>query len=80
MNRISLSDIDRFVPKEGEVFFAEVPGKGIERKLESVLLKDNSGCKNCVFFQGELKDFCMQIKCPNIGRQLTFRNVKRIKK
>lgn len=35
MNRISLSDRDRFVPKEGEVFFAEVPGKGIDRKRES---------------------------------------------
>lgn len=54
MNRISLSDRDRFVPKEGEVFFAEVPGKGIYRKVESVLLKDNSGCKNCAFFKGEL--------------------------
>lgn len=56
MNRISLSDRDRFVPKEGEVFFAEVPGKGIDRKVKAVLLKDNSGCKNCAFFKGELKD------------------------
>lgn len=80
MNRISLSDRDRFVPKEGEVFFAEVPGKGIDLKVEAVLLKDNSGCKTCVFFQGELKDLCMQINCLNRGRQLIFRNVKRIKK
>lgn len=76
MNRISLSDRDRFAPKEGEVFFAEVPGKGIDRKVEALLLKDGSGCKNCVFFQGELKDLCMQINCLNRGRQLTFRRVK----
>lgn len=50
MNRISLSDRDRFVPKEGEVFFAEVPGKGIDRKVEALLSKDGSGCMNCVFF------------------------------
>lgn len=80
MNRISLSDRDRFVPKEGEVFFAEVPGKGIDRKVEAVLLKDNSGCKNCAFFKGELKILCMQINCLNCGRQLIFRNVKRINK
>ena len=36
MNRISLSDRDRFVPKEGGVFFAEVPAKGIDRKVEIV--------------------------------------------
>lgn len=53
MNRISLSDRDRFAPKEGEVFFAKVPGKGIDRKVEAVLLKDNSGCKNCAFFLKE---------------------------
>lgn len=80
MNRISLSDRDRFVPKEGEVFFAEVPVYSLSRKLESVLLKDNSGCKNCAFFKVELKDLCMQINCLNRGRQLTFRKVKRIKK
>ena len=80
MNRISLSDRNRFVPKEGKVFFAEVPGRGIDRKVEAVLLKDNSGCKNFVFFQGELKDLCMQINCLNRGGQLTFRKVKRIKK
>lgn len=28
MNRISLSDRDRFVPKEGEVFFCGSSGKG----------------------------------------------------
>lgn len=78
MNRISLSDRDIFVPKEGEVFFAEVPGKGIDRKVYAVLLKDNSGCMNCAFFKGELKDLCVQVNCLNRGRQLIFRNVKRI--
>lgn len=77
MNRISLSDRDRFVPKEGEVFFAEVPGKGIDRKVKAVLLKDDSGCKNCVFFQGELKDLCRQINCINRGGQLIFRMVRK---
>lgn len=76
MNRISLSDRERFIPKEGEVFFAEVPGKGIDRKVKAVLLKDNSGCKNCAFFKGELKDLCMQINCLNRGSQLTFRRVR----
>lgn len=80
MNRISLSDRDRFVPKEGEVFFAEVPGKGIDRKVEALLSKDGSGCMNCVFFQGELKDLCMQINGLNRGGQLTFRKVKPINK
>lgn len=80
MNRISLSDRDRFVPKEGEVFFAEVPGKGIGRKVEALLSKDGSGCMNCLFFKGELKDLCMQVNCLNRGRQLIFRKVKRIKK
>lgn len=65
--------------KGEKYFFAEVPGKGIDRKVEAVLLKDNSGCKNCVFFQGELKDLCMQINCLNRGEQLTFRKVKRMK-
>lgn len=77
MNRISLADRDRFVPKEGEIFFAEVPGKGIDRKVEAVLLKDNSGCKNCAFFKGELKYLCMQINCLNRGRQLIFRRVRK---
>lgn len=77
MNRISLSDRDRFAPKEGEVFFAEVPVKGIDLKVEAVLLKDNSGCKNCAFFKGELKDLCMQINCLNRGRQLIFKRVRR---
>lgn len=80
MNRISLSDRDIFVPKEGEVFFVEVPGKGIDRKVEAVLLKGNSGCMNCAFFEGELKLLCMQVNCLYRGRQLTFRKVKRIKK
>lgn len=77
MNRVSYSDVYVFTPEEGEVFFAEVPGKGIDRKVEAVLLKDNSGCKNCAFFKGELKDLCMQINCLNIGRQLIFRRVRK---
>lgn len=77
MRRLSISDKGPFVPEEGEIFFAEVPGKGIDRKVEAVLLKDNSGCKNCVFFQGELKDLCMQINCLNRGRQLIFRRVRK---
>lgn len=76
MNRVSYSDVYVFTPEEGEVFFAEVPGKGIDRKVEAVLLKDNSGCKNCAFFKGELQDLCIQINCLNRGRQLTFRRVK----
>ena len=77
MRRLSISDKGRFVPEEGEIFFAEVPGKGIDRKVEAVLLKDNSGCKNCLFFQCELKDLCMQINCLNRGRQLIFRRVRK---
>ena len=62
----------------GEVFIQSV-FNGIPdslKKVEAVLLKDNSGCKNCAFFKGELKDLCMQINCLNRGRQLTFRRVK----
>lgn len=51
-------------PKAGDIHASNAVFNGIPdslKKVEAVLLKDNSGCKNCVFFQGELKDLCMQI-------------------
>lgn len=67
-------------PKAGDIHASNAVFNGIPdslKKVESVLLKDNSGCKNCAFFKGELKDLCMQINCLNRGRQLIFKRVRR---
>nr|DAR90367.1 MAG TPA: hypothetical protein [Caudoviricetes sp.] len=39
MNRISLSDRDRFVPKEGEVFFCRSSGKGNRPEGRGVIIE-----------------------------------------
>lgn len=72
MNRISLSDRDRFAPKEGEVFFAEVPGKGIDRKVEDDIIDEfnNSSCGRCTFNNWiyHTGDCCSKNKCVDCLR------------
>lgn len=76
MRRVSISDKDFFIPKEGEIFFAEVPNKGIDRKVKTLVSKDNNQCENCVFFRGELGLLCWSVWClKDNGTQLTFRRV-----
>lgn len=75
MNRVSYSVVYVFTPQEGEVFFAEVPGKGIDRKVKALLSKDGMCCENCIFFRGELQTLCLQVKCLIGDKQLTFRKV-----
>ena len=49
MRRLSISDKGMFIPEEGEIFFAEVPNKGIDRKVKTLVSKDKNQCENCVF-------------------------------
>lgn len=51
MNRISLSDRDVFVPKEGEVFFAEVPGKGDLESMCKAYLCVSERTLDCLVFK-----------------------------
>lgn len=80
MNRISLSDRDRFVPKEGEVFFAEVPGKFIL----SIVVEDdivdefnNSSCQRCTFNNWiyPTDDCCSINKCVDCLRDTNKNDV-----
>lgn len=49
MRRLSISDKGMFIPEEGEIFFAEVPNKGIDRKVKTMVSKDIDSCEKCVF-------------------------------
>lgn len=78
MRRLSISDEGLFVPEEGEIFFAEVPNKGIDRKVKALVSKDKNRCENCVFYQGELGLLCWNVRCRgNLDgeERLTFRRV-----
>lgn len=63
MRRLSISDKGLFVPEEGKIFFAEVPNKGIDRRVKTLVSKDNDPCKNCDFCSGELCGLCFNVKC-----------------
>lgn len=52
MRRVSISDEGFFRPEEREIFFAEVPCKGIDRKIKAFVSKDNNPCHNCCFLFG----------------------------
>lgn len=75
MNRVSVSNEEFFVPEEGEIFFAEVPNKGIDRKVKTMVSKDGDSCKNCVFHRGELGLLCWRVSCLNGRKRYTFRRV-----
>lgn len=76
MRRISISQKDFIIPEEGEFFFAEVPNKGIDRKVKTLVSKDNNQCENCVFCRGELGLLCWDVWClKDNGTRLTFRRV-----
>lgn len=73
--RLSISDKGMFIPEEGEIFFAEVPNKGIDRKVKVLVSKDKNQCENCVFCRGELSTLCWCVMCLEEGVQYTFRRV-----
>lgn len=76
MRRLSISDKGMFIPEEGEIFFAEVPITRVDRKVKTLISKDNDPCKNCVFDTGEeLNTLCWGISCLNGDEQYTFRRV-----
>lgn len=75
--RLSISDKGMFIPEEGEIFFAEVPNKGIDRKVKTLVSKDREACEKCCFRSGELGFLCRGVRCITIDNetQLTFRRV-----
>lgn len=75
MRRLSISDKGMFIPEEGEIFFAEVPNKGIDRKVKALVSKDDDPCTGCVFHRGELGALCWSVMCRKKGVQQTFRRV-----
>ena len=75
MRRLSISDKDMFVPEEGEIFFAEIPNKGIDRRVKTLVSKDNNPCKNCVFCSWEFCGLCFYVDCLKGDEQYTFRRV-----
>lgn len=75
MRRLSISDEGLFIPEEGETFFAEVPNKGIDRKVKALVSKDKNQCENCVFYHGELDALCWSVMCLEEGGPYTFRRV-----
>lgn len=75
MRRLSISNKSLFVPEEGEIFFAEVPNKGIERKVKALVSKDENQCEKCVFCRGELGELCWKVTCFGKGVEYTFRRV-----
>lgn len=75
MRRLSISNKSLFFPEEGEIFFAEVPNKGIERKVKALVSKDENQCEKCVFCRGELGALCWKVTCFEEGVQYTFRRV-----
>lgn len=75
MRRLSISDKGFFVPEEGEIFFAEVPNKGIDRKVKTMVSKNIDSCENCVFCRGELNPLCWGVVCIDGNKKYTFRRV-----
>lgn len=75
MRRVSISDKGMFIPEEGEIFFAEVPNKGIDRKVKTLVSRDDNPCAKCVFRCGALGALCWRVTCLNEGVQYTFRRV-----
>lgn len=76
MRRLSISDKGMFIPEEGEIFFAEVPNNGIDRKVKTLVSKDREACEKCCFFRGELGLLCWGVRCMmHDETQLTFRRV-----
>jgi hypothetical protein len=77
MRRLSISGKGTFVPEEGEIFLAEVPNKGIDRKVKALVSKDREACEKCCFCDGELGFLCWGVRCTTIDdeTQLTFRRV-----
>lgn len=75
MRRLSISDKGPFVPEEGEIFFAEVPNKGIDRRLKALVPKDDDPCTRCVFHRAELGALCWKALCLKEDVQYTFRRV-----
>lgn len=75
MRRLSISDKGFFTPKKGEIFFAEVPYNCIDRRVKTLVSKDNDSCTNCVFRRGELGVLCWNVMCLEEGVQYTFRRV-----
>ncbi|MFK2750719.1 hypothetical protein ACIXUO_19605 [Bacteroides fragilis] len=79
MNRISLSDRDRFVPKEGEVFFAEVPGKFILSIVveDDIVDEFNNSCERCVFkdWVYPTDDCCSRNRCVDCLRDINLDDV-----
>lgn len=76
MRRLSISNKSLFVPEEGEIFFAEVPNKGIERKVKALVSKDENQCEKCVFCRGKLGELCWKVTCFEKDVQYTFRRVR----
>jgi hypothetical protein len=77
MRRLSISGKGTFVPEKGEIFLAEVPNKGIDRKVKALVSKDREACEKCCFYGGELGFLCWGVRCITIDdeTQLTFRMV-----
>lgn len=75
MRRLSISNKSLFFPEEGEIFFAEVPNKGIDRRVKTLVSKDNDPCTRCVFRRGKLGALCWNVTCFEEGVQYTFRRV-----
>lgn len=75
MRRVSISDKGMFIPEEGEIFFAEVPNKGIDRKVKTLVSRDDSPCAKCAFRHGGLGALCWRVTCLEEGVQYTFRRV-----
>lgn len=73
--RVSISDKGKFIPEEGEIFFAEVPNKGIDRKVKTLVSKDDNPCAKCAFCHGGLGALCWNVTCFEEGVQYTFRRV-----
>lgn len=75
MRRLSISNKSLFFPEEGELFFAEVPNKGKDLRVKTLVSKDNDPCTNCVFRRGELGALCWKVTCFEEGVKYTFRRV-----
>lgn len=73
--RLSISDKGMFIPEKGEIFFAEVPNKGIDRKVKTLVSEDDNPCEKCAFRHGGLDALCWSVMCLEEGVQYTFRRV-----
>lgn len=76
MRRVSISQKVSLYLKKGKYFFAEVPNKGIDRKVKTLVSKDREACEKCCFRSGELGLLCWNVRCiKDYETQLTFRRV-----